>query len=262
MNKSYRTWLMLALLAAGGCKTGKKAMESETSSADRLIHKGKEQAEFYGSVQQADLEFDWFAARGKAEITDGRRNYQVSLNLRMQQGEVIWASVPAILGLEVARVLITPDSIRFFNRLERTYLSQDMAYLQEHIHPGISFALLESALTGNSPSYLMGGAGELWKTPTGYRLEGVGKLVDYLLRFNGNYRVSEILIREKAGSGNFRVDYDQFENRDGNWIPRSVRFASTAEKENLKIHLSYDTFVLNEPQRFPFTIPERYKRIQ
>src|SRR5690606_37132003 len=191
MNKSYRTWLMLALMAAGGCKTGKKAMESETSSADRLIRKGKEQAEFYGSVQQADLDYEWFAARGKAEITDGRRNYQVSLNLRMQQGEVDWTSVTAILGLEVARALITPDSIRFFNRLERTYLSQDIAYLQKHIHPGISFELLESALTGNSPRYLTG-EGELWKTPTGYRLEGVKRLIDYLLHFNGNYRVSEI----------------------------------------------------------------------
>lgn len=262
MNKGYRTCLILALLAAGGCKTGKKAVESDPTASDRLIRKEKEIAEFRQAVQEANLEFDWFAARGRAEIADGRRNHQVSLNLRMQKGEAIWASVTAILGLEVARAMITPDSIKFVNRLERTYVSQDIAYLQKHIHPGISFQLLESALTGNAPAYLMTEGKELWQTGEGHRLEGVEALFDFLLRFNEHDRISQIAIRERAGHENFNVDYDNFENREGNWIPRSVRFVSDTGKENLKIHLSYDTFALNEPQHFPFTIPERYKRMQ
>ncbi|QEC51030.1 uncharacterized protein DUF4292 [Anseongella ginsenosidimutans] len=262
MNKRYLTCFILLLLLAGGCKTRKKAVEGRADAGDRLVRKEKEVGAFHEAVQRSDLEFSWLAARGKAEIADGNRNYQVSLNLRMQKDKVIWASVTAILGLEVARAMITPDSIKFFNRLERTYVSQDLDYLREHVHPGISFALLESALTGNSPRYLMESKGQLWEMPGGYRLEGVEELFSYLLRFNQDYKVEKISIREKASGGNFNVDYHNFENRSGKWIPRSVSFTSDASEKELSIHLTYDTFSLNEPQDFPFTVPGRYKRMQ
>src|SRR3546814_8875237 len=77
--------------------------------------------------------------------------------------------------------MIIPDIILFFNRLERTYVSQDFDYLKEHVHPGISFDLLEAALTGNAPGYLMEQKAQLWRTSGGYRLEGAEAFFTYLL---------------------------------------------------------------------------------
>lgn len=262
MNRSRLAYVVLFLLLAGGCKTGKKAMDSGVGAGDRLVRKEKERDVFYERVATAGLSYSWFAARGKADITAGSKHYQVSLNLRMQKDRVIWASVTAILGLEVARAMITPDSIRFFNRLERTYVSQDLEYLKEHVHPGISFGLLEAALTGNAPDYLLEQEGQLWQTPDGYRLEGVEALFSYLLRFNSEFRVGKIFIREKEGRGKFNVDYHNFETRNGKRVPTSIAFTSDTEKEDLSIQITYDTFTLNEPQNFPFTVPGRYKRVQ
>ncbi|HEY9561952.1 MAG TPA: DUF4292 domain-containing protein [Anseongella sp.] len=262
MTNYHRVCFLLLLLLAGGCKTGKEAMDSTSEAGDHLIRREREQIQFYRSATGADLSFSWFAARGKASIQTGSRNYQVSLNLRMQKDKVIWASVTAILGLEVARAMITPDSILFFNRLERTYVSQDFDYLKEHVHPGISFDLLEAALTGNAPGYLMEQKAQLWRTSGGYRLEGAEAFFTYLLNFNKDFKVQHIFIHEEKDEGDFKVDYHNFETRNGKRVPTAVVFASDTEKENLKIQLTYDTFTLNEPQSFPFRVPGRYRRVQ
>ncbi|HYH57395.1 MAG TPA: DUF4292 domain-containing protein, partial [Anseongella sp.] len=147
-------------------------------------------------------------------------------------------------------------------RLERTYLSQSFDYLKEHVHPGISFQLLEAALTGNSPDYLLENAGQLWQTEEGYRLEGIEQAFSYMIQFGGKYKTEKIFIREQAGKGNFNVDYDNFEHRNGKWLPRSVAVSSDLDDKSLKIGLTYDTFTLDEPLNFPFEVPARYKRMQ
>lgn len=263
MNNIYSYCCFIAILMLAGCGTAKKATEGDpVAGEEHLLRRDKDRAAFLESVKASELDFDWFAARGKAEIASGGKNYQVSLNLRMQRDKVIWASVTAILGLEVARAMITPDSVFFFNRLERTYVSQDLEYLQEHVHPGISFELLQSALTGNPPAYLVANSAQLWQTAGGYRLEGTEQLFTYLLNFNEHRRPAEIAIRQKDGTADFNVDYSNFENRNGKWVPGSLSFLSDTEKEDLKIQITYDTFVLNEPQRFPFAIPGQYERMQ
>src|SRR3546814_17429917 len=101
--------------------------------------------------------------------------------------------------------MIIPDIILFFNRLERTYVSQDFDYLKEHVHPGISFDLLEAALTGNAPGYLMEQKAQLWRTSGGYRLEGAEAFFTYLLNFNKDFKVQHIFIQIGRASCRERV---------------------------------------------------------
>lgn len=264
MNKRYlKTLLIAALVLLAGCKTGRKAMENGTAAGgERLIRKEKDKSAFHREVEASRLDFDWFSARGKASIATGSMDHNVTLNLRMQKDEVIWASVTAFLGLEMARALITPDSVKFFNRLERTYVSQSFDYLKEYVHPGISFELLEAALTGNTPAYLLENGEQLWQIPDGYRLEGMEKVFSYMITFSEKYKTEKIFIREQEGRGNFNIDYGNFENRSGKSLPTFVGFSADAAEKDLKIQLTYDTFTLDEPLNFPFEVPGRYKRMQ
>src|SRR3546814_20913817 len=88
MTNYHRVCFLLLLLLAGGCKTGKEAMDSTSEAGDHLIRREREQIQFYRSATGADLSFSWFAARGKASIQTGSRNYQVSLNLRMPKDKI------------------------------------------------------------------------------------------------------------------------------------------------------------------------------
>ncbi len=67
----------------------------------------------------------------------------------MQKDSVIWLSFSPALGLEVARLKITPDSIKFMNRLDRVYFEGDYQLLNNFLQTTIDFDILQSLLIGN-----------------------------------------------------------------------------------------------------------------
>jgi hypothetical protein len=52
---------------------------------------------------------------------DGK-NYDVNATMRMYKDSAIWLSANAVLGIEAMRVLITKDSVKLLNKLDKTIL--------------------------------------------------------------------------------------------------------------------------------------------
>src|SRR3954471_18519968 len=70
------------------------------------------------AIKAQQLNFNTFSAKASTSLNiDGNSN-DVTLNIRIQRDRKIWVSVTAILGIEVARALITPDSILLINKLQ------------------------------------------------------------------------------------------------------------------------------------------------
>ena len=74
---------------------------------------------------------DWntFSAKGSADLSFGASgSLSASTQLRMVRGEVLQISVRIILGIEVARLYMTPDSLFLVNKMQKQYVA---ASLQE-----------------------------------------------------------------------------------------------------------------------------------
>ena len=99
-------------------------------------------------VNQNYLEYNWFTANlnGKIEI-DGE-NTPVSANLRIRKDSVIWLSISAFLGIEVARVQITPDSLKLINRINKTYWTGDFEDVENTYGIPSNYEKLEGVLVG------------------------------------------------------------------------------------------------------------------
>jgi hypothetical protein len=67
------------------------------------------------SIMESDLVFNTLAVKSKAVLSINDKSNDVNMNFRIKNNEVIWVSVTAIAGLEVARALITPDSVKILN---------------------------------------------------------------------------------------------------------------------------------------------------
>src|SRR5215204_182640 len=61
---------------------------------------------------------------------DGK-GHDVNANIKMYKDSAIWVSVNAILGIEAMRLLITKDSVKLLNKLEKTYAARGISFLHE-----------------------------------------------------------------------------------------------------------------------------------
>jgi hypothetical protein len=72
------------------------------------------------------------------------------VNIRMKKDSIIWLSVTGV-GLEVARGIITPDSIVFMDKIHKDYFVFNYEQLSKQYNFDLNFALLQSVIIGNLP---------------------------------------------------------------------------------------------------------------
>ena len=70
--------------------------------------------------------------------------------LRMRRDSLVWLSVTATMGVEVARIKVSNDSVWVINRLEKTYLAEPLDSVAQHFGMPISLPWLETILLDNN----------------------------------------------------------------------------------------------------------------
>ena len=95
-----------------------------------------------------EVNFDFLSAKAKVNF-DGEKDYSLSANFRMQKDSVIWLSLSPGLGVEVARVMITRDSISVLDKLSKDYNKIDYGTISKKYDFDINFNLIQSVILGN-----------------------------------------------------------------------------------------------------------------
>lgn len=93
--------LMFALLFLASCGSHRKNVApTEAMLTEALIQQ----------VEQNETQWNWFTAKLNIQPESGMIS-NFGGQIRMQRDSVIWISVTALLGVEAARIMITPDSL-------------------------------------------------------------------------------------------------------------------------------------------------------
>ena len=72
-------------------------------------------------VNESNVLPNWLSLNTKINIEKEGQNTVVKANIRVKKDSIIWISLKAPLGIEVLRTMISPDSIFFMNRMDKTY---------------------------------------------------------------------------------------------------------------------------------------------
>jgi Domain of unknown function (DUF4292) len=142
MNK---VTLLLALGLLGSC--ARKAVPTTTSAAGPGTSTPAMEP-MMPSVQAANTTFIFLNAKAKAQITMKGNKQGANLSLRMRRDSIIWVSA-GLAGIEGVRAVLTHDSVRVMNRLDKTYFSGGYDYLSKLLNVPVSFAQMQALLLGD-----------------------------------------------------------------------------------------------------------------
>ncbi|MCB0769064.1 MAG: DUF4292 domain-containing protein [Flavobacteriales bacterium] len=134
--------LGLALFSAG-CKSSKPIpiikpelpARSAEKLTERLLHPHLDTLRYYSAKASVEL-----------ELPDGNKSFKA--HIRSTRDSAAWVSVVPALGIEVARVLLTPDSLKLLDKLHDRYFIGDTMAARARFGLQPSLALFQQALLG------------------------------------------------------------------------------------------------------------------
>ena len=95
--------------------------------------------------------FEWLTANMDIQAEGNGMNFDdLSGQLRMRKDSLVWLSLTATMGIEIARVKVSTDSVWILNRLEKTYVAEPMKNVSEYLGIPLSLTLLQTLLLDNN----------------------------------------------------------------------------------------------------------------
>src|SRR5687767_1933197 len=165
----YFHWLLflvisIVIVSGNSCRSTRKIQTVITKKADtvqviaipadpkpdslKYIH------EVYEQIMKNKIDYNTFSAKIKVDFegNDGKKT-DFNAFIRLKKDSVMWISIIAALGIEGFRVLITPDSVKVINKLDKIVQLRSVDYLREVANIPMTFDELQDLLIGN-PVYL------------------------------------------------------------------------------------------------------------
>lgn len=263
MRKNILTKLIYAfalIVGLTGCKAKKLVVTSASTPATEIIRvkSGNNKKDKLNSIVLKNLTFRTLSFKAKAVLKINEKSNDVNMNFRIRNNEVIWVSVTALAGLEVARALITPDSLKILNRLDNIYINKPFDYIHEFINEQINFETLQSVLLGNAILEFISDSTELKMDADEATLKTVlGELI-YNLHVNPSNKVILTNLNDEVNEQELSVNYSDFKSVNRQEIPHVVVMDSKANNKNIGLELNFLKVDMDTPVDLPFRVPERF----
>ena len=209
----------------------------------------KNAKEVIARVNSKNFLTEWISLKGKINVIKEDQDVTLNINIKNRKDSLIWILVSAPFGIEIARAQLTPDSIYFVNRTNKTWFIKPASHISELLKSNISFKELQDMITANPRVRKL-----KYKFSSGEKFVLEAPRTSYTI--SESYRV----INASLSNSTTKVFYE-FLNFDEQNFPRKFRL-KIESNESFEATLNYSKILLNTELKFPFKIPNSYAEVK
>jgi outer membrane lipoprotein-sorting protein len=287
-RKTYFTRIILLVVltaVVSACRTARDvpADRIRAVSAERLLKQVEEHAFDFTdlTVRRINVQFS------EAGI---KTNFRASI--RATKNEKVMASFTK-LNIPVGRVLLTPDSVRFINYIEKNYFEGDYSYLTDMLNFGITFDMVQAIISNpvNNDAFNNGILRQYdSRVENGkYVLQNVNQKTSqvperkrYTIRNSRNsgpaenstmvlqkmvfhpqsYVLERLEMEDPAGDRKLEVNFSDFVKIDTYDYPGEIDIRMVQDDEVTALNIKMRGFSTEKVDSLELVIPDRYQRIR
>lgn len=261
--------LILVAFSMNSCSPAKKVIRTpiKEEGAEYLFKKLKEK----------ELRFNWFTAKFSTEYKNAGQKNSFGGQLRIAKDSIIWLSFSPLLGIEVFRIMITQDSVKFINRMNNTFFIGDYSVVNKFLNTDIDYDILQSFLIGNDLSFYENGKFRVSLDRSQYKLSTAGRvklkkfvrnsqeslriLIQNIWIDPQSFKITQADVKEiKEPNIKLEANYSSFEDINNQLFPKEMNFDINADN-NIHLEVTFSKILINTVQQFPFKIPSDYRRV-
>ena len=242
------------LLFATSCKSTQSIVAAGKAS-DKLSAK-----QVIKQHQKNDADFKTLQGKVKIDITQNQKEQGSTFNLRIEKDKVIWLS--AKLGL--ARMMITPEKVRFYNKLDNEYFDGDYKLLSDFVGVDLDFNKVQNILLGQAIFDLKDEPHTVSVNENSYALQPKDQSALFELFYLINpshFKMDSLQLFQQLKKRILQVDYKSYQEVKKQILPKDIRIIAVEDSDEVAITMEFKSLTLNEDVRFPFRIPAGYKEI-
>ncbi len=228
-------------------------------------------------MENHELKYQTLSAKFSLNYAQGKEKTSFKGNIRIKKDSLVWMSIAPVMGIEVARILFTPDSVKVIDRTRKHYLAEGYDFVNRYLNNTLDFDMLQALLIGNDfgfyeeASWKTSIEGGLYKLATADRQ----KLKKYIRENQAreipiqntwldpkSFKIKKMMIKEVRQQKNRKltVEYDNYNVVNAQTVPLHAEFLVRAE-DNINIMLDYSKVKMDNSLKFPFHISDQYERV-
>ncbi|MGM5469203.1 DUF4292 domain-containing protein [Flavobacteriaceae bacterium LMO-SS05] len=246
------------LIVFAGLTFGCKSSKSITSIGK--LNASMTTKELIKENQNQNARFKTLQAKIKIEYTQDQQSQGYTVNLRMEKDKIIW--INSVLGL--ARVMITPDRVSFYDKINNQYFDGDYRLLSDLLGIELDFKKVESLLLGEAIFNLKEGKYALSTQANSYVLQPKNQqpaLEIFFLLNPAHFKMDSQQLYQPLKRRILEIDYKSYQKVSKQTLPETLKIIAVEDTEEVTIEMEYRSVSLNEDLRFPFRIPTGFKEI-
>ena len=272
LNRIIRIILIIVTLVCSAgiissCSSSKKITGGKIKemSANRIIRE----------INANSFDFESLQAKVGIKVETEDNAFNLKGQLKMKKDSILWASITLPLGLEVARIKVTADSIFFINKSNKSYLaeqSESFNYLQ-NINADIN--TIQSVFTGNIFLINKKSDNNVLIKDNKYNLLSEENITFINNRYKKNFTINKNIIidptlfritkyeiiNNEDSDDRLTIDYSDFIEIKGKYLPSIIKINISTE-EKMYITITYSNISTNNNTQYNFSIPKKYERIK
>lgn len=290
MNKLRSTPLYIVIIcvfmiAISACKTKRHSQQTANANNQtddslqgkcRLIYKTAKALTKH--IKENELNYSWISAKADVETTIDGEDHNLDIRVKGRKDSALWISITAVGLIDVAKILITRDSVKMVVYIKKQYFKGDFNYINQLLNADLDFDLIQAALFGNSadfddddnklkPVIDRENCHYLLSTERKRKLRRIASGQDSLKRslqtMTLNPETFKILKNEfedATTNRSFHASYANFVTKDSAFAPRNVNIEIKAQKK-VSVKINYVRIDVNQPQKLTLNIPKNYEPI-
>lgn len=253
---------ILALIFFVSCKSKQGFVEIKTPAKvvvkeDSILTAEKIIKNHYGNKSN----FTTLYIRANAKYKHEDDSQSVSAEIKIKRDEKILVSI-RFLGITMAKALITPTEVKYYEKINGTYFEGDYQALSQWLGTDLDFAKVQNMLIGQPIDDLTKGEYSFTETDKFYKLDSKNNETQKSFSFEAQkflLKKQEIIQPEKERS--FEVDYPNFQEFATAILPANLTISADQPKGKTTITVDYTSATFNEELTFPYSVPDGYDRI-
>lgn len=227
-------------------------------------------------LQRSAINQNYGELTSKVDITyiNGDQKQAVGARIRMQQDSVIWVSIAPLLGIELVRAKITPDSLMLVDRINKRYYLGSFERVNEMLKVNLTFQMLQALLTGNALEFHDLERYGVRPDERNYVLEvskpgskNVKREVDLpsiaqqTWIESEHFSVVRNLFSDASRDMQMEANYGDLRSLGPVHFPESMAFDITG-KQPMHVDIKWSKPTIAIGQDYPFSVPENYEPIK
>jgi hypothetical protein len=247
----------MLILGCASCTSSKHIVGAE-HAAKRLSARKVSKNHITNSFDKQTIE-----AKLKVTYKDVKNEQKFNVKLKVAKDKVIWLSA-TYFGILVARAEITPTTVRYYEKINKTYFTGNFQLLKEVLGADVTFLQLQNMLLGQSIADLKAQKYTSVIDNNAYLLVPSAEkaLLDVLFWINPtHFKLDKQELRNLEKNQTLKVAYTAYTQIEDETFPKKIEIRAKEHKKFTNIDIEYKSVIFSKDIATPFKVPNGYKQV-